>query len=240
MQRWFFVMALIAVLLAGVVPAAAQGPEADLCMQKGGTWDAEQGACIVAAQIEISVAYPLDLIGLPYAEQAIDDFLAEMRVQFLGGLVEYGLYPSPGPLVQELDYELFEHGDRYISLLYTIYEYTGGAHGNTVFHTFIFDHFEQRALDLENLFADTTAALEVIAPLVQADLHAQMGEMADAAWIAAGAGPDPENYRNVVLTPDALVFYFPPYQVAAYAAGPFTVALPLADVAGLLAISLAE
>jgi hypothetical protein len=38
-----------------------------------------------------------------------------------------------------------------------------------------------------------------------------------------------------VITPDALTFFFPPYQVAAYAAGPQTVSIPLAQLGALLA-----
>ena len=40
---------------------------------------------------------------------------------------------------------------------------------------------------------------------------------------------------NFAVTPDALIFYFAPYQVAAYAAGPQTVQIPLAQISGVLA-----
>jgi len=63
----------------------------------------------------------------------------------------------------------------------------------------------------------------------------QVGDMSDADWIARGTAPVPENYENWVLTPDALVFTFEPYQVAAYAAGPQIVTIPLADLADILA-----
>ncbi len=77
--------------------------------------------------------------------------------------------------------------------------------------------------------------LATIAPLVQASLAAQLGDMADAAWIEEGASPDPANYQDWLLTPEALTFIFEPYQVAAYAAGPQTVSIPLTEIAGLLA-----
>ena len=58
--------------------------------------------------------------------------------------------------------------------------------------------------------------------------------MADADG-PQGAGPLPENYQDWLLTPDALVFIFEPYQVAAYAAGPQRVTILLADLQDILA-----
>lgn len=78
--------------------------------------------------------------------------------------------------------------------------------------------------------------LEILAPLVRDDLSAQLGDMTDAEWIAMGTDPaEPFNYRSWALTNDALVIYFDPYQVAAYAAGPQVVSIPLADIADVLA-----
>jgi hypothetical protein len=68
---------------------------------------------------------------------------------------------------------------------------------------------------------------------VQADLTAQMGEFADPQWILDGTS-SLEAYMNFVVTQDALVFFFPPYQVAAYAAGPQMVAIPLEQLSGVL------
>lgn len=238
MRRWLWLTAVIALVLVGVSPAVAQDSDDQVCVRKGGRWDAEQGACIVGAQIEMTAPYPMELVGMPYAEQAIDGFLQNRRQQFLGALIEYGPTPSPGPLVQDMQYALFERGDAYTSVLFTVYEFTGGAHGNTTFQTFIFDHANKRVMGLYELFTDPPAALEAIAPIVRDDLRARLGEMTDEDWLNEGTAPVDANYQNAVLTPDALVFYFPPYQVAAYAAGTFDVAVPLTAIEDYLALPL--
>ncbi|MBI5959560.1 MAG: DUF3298 domain-containing protein, partial [Chloroflexi bacterium] len=145
------------------------------------------------------------------------------------------MYWSPGPLSLYIEYETFQFSPNVISLNFTISTYTGGAHPNSYFRSFMFDLTGQRVLALQDLFLPGIDALGVIAPIAQQSLIAQLGDAIDPAWLAQGAGPDPVNYQNVVITPDALVIYFSPYQVVAYAAGPQVVSIPLADLAAILA-----
>ena len=234
MKRTAIIAGLLALLVAlwSVSPAAAQEDE---CFQVGGQWDGEQGQCLLSNTIEITVRYPLELTYHNVVKGAVDAYLDGARAAFLQPMVDYGLFPSPGPLVLDIDYELFGFSPSVAGIKFTVYEYTGGAHGMTTFQTLTFDLDAGRLLTLNDLFAPGTDPLVTIAPLVQVSLAASLGDMSDADWIAQGAGPDPTNYQDWVLTPDALTFLFEPYQVAAYAAGPQTVSIPLAQIAGLLA-----
>lgn len=234
MRRVWLIAGLLAVLgaLWSVGAAAAQEDE---CFQVGGQWDSERGQCVQANTIEITARYPLELTDHEAVKEAVDAYLDGARAAFLQPMVDYGLFPSPGPLVLDIDYELFSFSPSVASIQFRAYEYTGGAHGMTTFQTFTFDLDAGRLLTLADLFAPGVDPLATIAPLVQASLAAQLGDMADAAWIEEGASPDPANYQDWLLTPEALTFIFEPYQVAAYAAGPQTVSLPLTEIAGLLA-----
>jgi hypothetical protein len=100
----------------------------------------------------------------------------------------------------------------------------------------VFDLAQEQQVMLDDLFTSTEDALAVISPIVQADLTAQMDEdLADPQWIEDGTGTNPDNYQNFVLTEDSLIFFFPPFQVAPYAAGAFEVTIPLADISSVLA-----
>ncbi len=57
---------------------------------------------------------------------------------------------------------------------------------------------------------------------------------ADKDWIAKGAAPDAINFQHFALLRDKLHIEFPSYQVAAYAAGPQTVEIPLAQLASVM------
>lgn len=226
---------LALVLLAAALPVAAQEEEA--CFDKGGVWNPDERRCMMHLGLEIDIDYPLDLaMAYPVVEQAVDSFLAQEKAAFLAPLQDPDLVIySPGPLALDIQYETVGFSEDHLSLNFVIYTFSGGAHGMTYFKTFTFHLAKEIELALSDLFLPDAAYLEVIAPMAQAALTEQLGDMADADWIAQGAAPVPENYQNWMLTPDALVFIFEPYQVAAYAAGPQTVTILLSDVLDILA-----
>jgi hypothetical protein len=59
-------------------------------------------------------------------------------------------------------------------------------------------------------------------------------EYADEEWIKDGAGPKLENYDKFVITENAFVFYFPPYQVSPYALGERQIVMPLNQLKEIL------
>jgi len=230
-----FLVVLVAGLLFGIGnPVLAQTE--DGCIQKGGLWDATASRCDFHAAIEIDIHYPLELADGRLMEETIDADLLDLQTEYLRNFAEYGLNYSVGqPWGLHVDYETFVFSPDVLTLKFTIADYTGGAHGNSYFKTFIFDLAGNRELTLAGLFQPGVDPLETLAPLVYDLALAQMGEMSTLEWIATGTAPLPENYQSYALTPDALGFFFPPYQLAAYAGGPQTISLPWSALADVLA-----
>jgi hypothetical protein len=140
------------------------------------------------------------------------------------------------PWALDVDFESYAFSEAITSLNFNVYQYTGGAHGNTFFATFIFDLETERVLGFDDLFLAGINPLETIYPIVQASLEEQLADYEpDLAWIAEGTGMNPDNYQNFVVSEDALIFFFPPYQVGPYALGPQQVSISLADLTGILA-----
>jgi hypothetical protein len=222
--------ALMLVLAAGIHPAAAQE---DTCFQKGGLWDAAQQKCVITMTVDISLDYPIELANNPLIDSTVQQFFNDQRASFLGVFSD-GFYTVSAPLSLQISYTTTPFLDQLLGLKFDIYTYTGGAHPNTIFTTFTFDLVQNRVLTLDDLFVPGSNPLAVIGPLVEQSLQAQLGDMTDASWIHTGTGDNPDNYVDWQLTADALVFYFPPYQVAAYATGPQSVSIPRAQIAGLL------
>lgn len=224
---------LIGVLLAlWAAPASAQ---VDECMQRGGIWDPNTARCEVGATIEVTINYPVLLAQNPIITKTVDQFLLERRQAFLGPAAEYGFFSMSGKLALDINFAASFFNERILTLTFTVYEFTGGAHGLTTITTFTFDIAAQRLLSLDELFQPGTDYLAVIAPLAQQSLAAQLGDMLDADWLAQGTAPVPENYAAWAISQDALTFTFQQYQVAPYAAGLQTVSIPLGQLAGLLA-----
>lgn len=232
-NRTFWSMLTLLIALALLLPVSPAAAQEDTCFEKGGTWDAEAGTCVIQAQIDIQIDYPIAFTEYTFAAEIIDTFLHDAQRSFLGPISEYGFFYSPGPLTLDISYETASFSETVRSLKFTIYDYTGGAHGNTFFQTFVFDTANARELTLQDVFAAGDPLAEV-AGFARDQLSATLGDMTDAEWLESGTAPTPENYANWILTSDSLVFFFPPYQVAAYAAGPQTVTIPLSAINDLL------
>lgn len=112
----------------------------DRCLQKGGLWDAAASRCDFQAGIQIDIHYPLELADEGLMESTIDAYLRELQTGYLDSFAEYGLGYSMGqPWGLHVDYETFTFSPDVLTLKFTIADYTGGAHGNSTFKTFIFD-----------------------------------------------------------------------------------------------------
>ncbi|OYV27430.1 MAG: hypothetical protein B7W98_01795 [Parcubacteria group bacterium 20-58-5] len=121
-----------------------------------------------------------------------------------------------------------------VSYIFTVYEDTLGAHGNTFFKTFTFDTTSGAALTLADLFAPGADYLGTLSSLARAKLPAITGQGADAAFITPDTTPDDKNFANFFFDNQNLVILFPPYAVAPYAAGPQTLRIPTSELANIL------
>lgn len=124
---------------------------------------------------------------------------------------------------------------RTVSYIFTVYEDTGGAHGNTFFHTFVFDTATGQHLLLTDLFTPGAPYLDTLSRISRTKLPDVIGrDMADSSTIRNGTAPDEKNFVNFFFDNHDFVILFPPYQVAAYAAGPQTLRIPLSELSGIL------
>lgn len=124
---------------------------------------------------------------------------------------------------------------RTVSYIFTLYEDTGGAHGNTFFHTFVFDTATGQNLSLVDLFTPGASYLDTLSRLSRAKLSDVIGrDMADPSTISSGTTPEEKSFMNFFFDNRDFVILFPPYQVAAYAAGPQTLRIPLSELSGIL------
>lgn len=103
----------------------------------------------------------------------------------------------------------------FLSFKFTIYEFLGGAHGMTFIKTFVFDKKGKRTLKLSNIFEE-----ENFLKNIKKEVRKQLLEKikGNKEWIIRGT-EKLKDFENFVLTKDKIIFFFPPYQVACYAAG---------------------
>lgn len=122
-------------------------------------------------------------------------------------------------------------GGRIFSSRVEVATFTGGAHGNLVAYAFTYDLATGEPVRLEDLFLSDTAYLDTLAGQITERLVAERG----TDWMFEDEiPPDPAYFALFTLGADSLTVFFPPYAIAAYAAGPSEVALPYDALRGVL------
>jgi hypothetical protein len=230
-------IAIAAVTVAGAVvfgaPAVAHA--APGCPDFGGTVDADQ-MCVVNVS---NSTYKLDMnFPVDYPDEgALTDYLSQTRDGFVS------VAQMPGS--RDLPYALDIKSTRYSSgsppagtssVVLELYQNVGGAHPSTWYQSFNYNLANKAPITFDALFLPGSRPLDVIFPLVQADLEKQSGTTDP---VDVGEGLNPQNYQSFALTNDALTFFFSQGGLMAEAAGPTKVSIPLTTIGALLAPGLA-
>jgi hypothetical protein len=103
-----------------------------------------------------------------------------------------------------------------LSFKFNISYYTGGAHGNHDVTTFTYNIKDKNKVNLKDFFEDESFLNKISTYSIN---QLMKEEFSDQEWVNEGAGPKIENYERFIVTENAFIFYFPPYQVAPYAGG---------------------
>ena len=138
----------------------------------------------------------------------------------------YAKYPREYYFSMNYDHGLVDQD--IISIVFTISDYTGGAHGANYFKALNYDLKNKKEIQLANLFLGQPDYLQNISIYCITDLKRQIKNLTGddgGAWIEIGAGPNAENFSVFLINADSIAFYFPQYQVAAYALGDFKVVM---------------
>lgn len=118
--------------------------------------------------------------------------------------------------------------DRYVQIEQRDYEFTGGAHGMPIRYYYLMDTETGERLLLNQVVSNTEEEIKSIA----AQYFQKMKEAApDIYWDnAVDLVKENAGYNDMFyLTNDGIVFYFPPYDLAAYSYGFIEVEVPYSE-----------
>ncbi|MBD2752899.1 DUF3298 and DUF4163 domain-containing protein [Spirosoma validum] len=124
-------------------------------------------------------------------------------------------------------------GPKTLTVKFDTYAYTGGAHPNSNLSFYTFDLDSGRMLTLADMVTDTTSLLGVVEKAFrkQQELSPHTNLEEQGYFLRDGHFFLP---ANVGLSMEGLVFYYNPYEIAAYAVGPIQVTVPYAQLTGIL------
>lgn len=118
-----------------------------------------------------------------------------------------------------------------ISIHFEFYSYVAGAaHPLSYSKTLTYDMLSRQEIQLEDLFLAGSDWLTTISTYSINDLNTK-----GMLLFPEGAQPVIDNFTRWVITPEGLEFFFDPYQVAPYAAGPQQVLIPYSELGEVIA-----
>ena len=122
---------------------------------------------------------------------------------------------------------------RALTVEFKTYAYTGGAHPNSNLSYYTFDRETGHLLTLADMVTDTTALLSVVEKAFrqQQELKPHTNLEENGYFLRDGHFFLP---ANVGLGREGLVFYYNPYEIAAYVVGPIQVTVPYKNLSGIL------
>jgi hypothetical protein len=164
--------------------------------------------------LNVSVRYPVLRIA------AIDADIQDWAQQTVSAFIsEFSEVPNDRVYELKATYRIVRASQRVVSVIWDVWNFTGGAHGNLDIVAFVYDSGSGQLLELRDLFEDEQGALNLLSVLSYGRLPAMLGDMADEEMIRSGTSPDLDNFACVAPTPEGVRVFFQPYQVAPWAAG---------------------
>ncbi|EIC22459.1 uncharacterized protein conserved in bacteria, putative lipoprotein [Thiorhodovibrio frisius] len=167
-----------------------------------------------------------------WVRQQLQDFRQDY-LSFLDG--NQGDHLGP-PWAIEIDAAHSYAGERFWTLDFTTYSYTGGAHGAFIHQAQVFSRDQGEPISPAGLFRPGSAWLARLAELSYARLSQRepFDSDADHDWLRTGTAPEPDNYQVLLPLADGLMVIFGQYQIGPYAIGIFDVLLGYDELAGVL------
>ena len=120
----------------------------------------------------------------------------------------------------EVSYEEFFAKPGIVSVVFNIYQFTGGAHGNTFIASDVLDTQNNRVLKLKDIIAQ--ADFKKLQEFVRKNLKRQL----DFHEFINDGTEKWNDFSSFAVTDSTIIFWFSPYQVAPYSYGIQKVVVP--------------
>ncbi len=189
------------------------------------------------ALFDIKLSYPVAHDGAPALNDkvttAVGEYVATTTNIFKESIKDAEQWYSGAKYGLEGEYDIPLQNDRFVSIMFNGYMFTGGAHGMQIYQTMVFDTLNAKKLVFSDVFDGNKYTNELSAAFRKKINGLETLEMSDADWIKSGTEAKPENFQYWYLAKDGFHVIFPPYQIAAYAAGSFDLAVPYSELPSL-------
>ena len=120
-------------------------------------------------------------------------------------------------------YDCYEY-DNYISYIFRIEDYTGGAHPNHRIYTVVYDIKNNVIITIDDLINKNQNILNIFSENSREILKSN-DKITSSTMLYEGTKPKKENFTNFIFSKNGIILFFQEYQVAPYSQGEFNVVL---------------
>jgi len=172
-------------------------------------------------QYKIKVYYPEVSYSLlnDVIEERINDYILNFKNDIKDVDVQKNQYYTLSIL-----YDSYSYQD-YISYVFEIESYIGGAHPNHEIWTITYDIKNNSIVTIDDLIKTNSNFLEIASDISREELIINPG-IVDVQMLMDGTSPKIDNFNKFAFSENGLLFFFPHYQVAPYSSGSFIVEIP--------------
>ena len=124
----------------------------------------------------------------------------------------------------EITHEYYEYKD-YLSYVFFIESYTGGAHPNHKIWTITYDKNSNSIIDIDYLICKEPNILNIFSRSSRNKLFYNKN-IVDTNMMLEGTKPSIDNFSNFAFSKDGIILFFEYYQIAPYSSGEFKVTIP--------------
>lgn len=170
---------------------------------------------------EIKVYYPISEYPLLDKEitNKINDTINEFKKLIDGFNGDFYLY---------ITYKSYQY-QNYLSYVFDMEFYTGGAHPNHDIWTVTYDLEKKKIITIKDLINLNPDILNTLSSLSRKELLHKKG-IVDTSMLMSGTEPLEENFSRFVFSKNGLILFFHQYQVAPYSSGEFIVTIDYKNV----------
>ena len=112
----------------------------------------------------------------------------------------------------------------YLSYVFYIEYYIGGAHPNNDIWTIVYDKSSNKVVTLDDLILTNSEFLKIVSEYSRNELL--KNSLVDTSMLLDGTKPKEDNFSRFVFSKEGILLFFPQYQVAPYSSGSFVVNVP--------------
>ena len=123
-----------------------------------------------------------------------------------------------------IDFKDFYYND-YVSFVFYIEYFTGGAHPNHEIVTINYDKRTNSFIKIENLLEKNKDILDIFSKISRINLI-NNPKITVTSMMYEGTKPIKDNFKNFVFAKDGILLLFNYYQVAPYSQGEFQIIVP--------------